>query len=454
MLETKDNQDFLFGVATSSTQIEGGWNQDGKGPSIWDMYSQMGLIQGKHTCFECGDSYNRLEEDLELIRNLGVNSYRFSINWTRIQPKGRGPVNQKGIDYYNRLIDGLLAMGVKPNITLFHWDMPVPLHDEGGFLNRDIVERFREYGKIVAENFGDRVEMFNVFNEAMAIIDFLYVRPVGKYVEPRCDQEVFQAIHNLMLCNAAATESLRKYSKKQVQVGMVNCSFTCYPETDTQADIDAARKATFRLGEGILDSITTFWQPLICGAYDQRMIEKFRLDTSFIQPGDMEMIQCKPDFMGCNVYTASCVRSDGKGGWEYVSPSVNTPWGGLGNQFLQAACCMYYGISFIYEKYNLPIYITENGIDLLEWKTLDGKVVDTMRGDYLERYLSWLMKAKEAGVDIRGYYAWSLMDNFEWSSGFSRRFGLVYVDFDTKERTPKSSYYHYKGLIERYKTQQ
>lgn len=449
-MKTKANQDFLFGVATSAVQIEGGAKQDGKGPSVWDMYSEKGLIKFGHTCYECGDSYNHMEEDLELIRNLGVNSYRFSISWPRIQPAGRGPVNQKGIDYYNRLIDGLLAMGIKPNITLFHWDLPIALHDEGGFLNRNIVERFAEYARIVAENFGDRVEMFSVFNEAMAVLDFLYVHPVGNYVPPRSNQEVFEAIHNLLLCNAAATEALRKYSPKKVQVGMVNCAMLCFPETESPADIEAARLATFHVGEGILTNTVTFWDPMLYGAYDKRIIDKFHIDTSFIQPGDMERIRCKADWMGCNVYTAGCVRSDGKGGWEAVEPSPNAPLCGLGNQFVKASCSMYWGIRFMYEKYGLPIYITENGIDLPEWKTLRGTVDDPMRADYIERYLSWLMKAKEEGVDIRGYYVWSLMDNFEWSSGFTRRFGLTYVDFDTKERIPKYSYYRYKALIEQY----
>lgn len=449
-MEKKGNRDFLFGVATSATQIEGGWNQDGKSQSVWDMYSQKGLIQNKHTCFTSSDSYNRLEGDLELIRNLGVNSYRFSINWNRIQPDGSGPVNQKGIDYYNRLIDGLLAMGVEPMVTLFHWDLPIKLHDNGGFLNRDIVERFAEYGKIVAENFGDRVERFTVFNEPMVVLDFLYVHTVGGYAKPRSDQEVFEAVHNLLLCNAVATDALRQYSKRKVQVGMVNCTMLCAPETDNQEDVEAARLATFKVGDTILDNTVTFWDPLLYGEYDRRIVEKFGIDTSFIQPGDMELIQCKPDFMGYNVYTGSRVRSDGKGGWESVAPSVNAPVSRMGNDYVDTADCMYWGVRFMYEKYRLPIYITENGIDQAEWKTLRGTIEDPMRIDYIERYFSWLMRAKDCGVDIRGYFVWSLLDNFEWSSGFTRRFGLVHVDFETGNRTPKSSYYWYSELIRRY----
>lgn len=446
----KVKKDFLFGVATSATQVEGGWNQGGKSPSVWDMYSQRGLIQNKHTCFTSCDSYNRLEEDLELIRNLGVNSYRFSINWTRIQPGGRGKVNQEGVAYYNRLIDGLLSMGVTPMVTLFHWDLPVELHDNGGFLNRDIVERFAEYGRIIAECFGDRVELFTVFNEPLVVLDFQYVHPVGGYTQPCSNQEVFEAVHNLLLCNAVATEALRRYSKRKVQVGMVNCTMLCTPETDSEADVEAARQATFKVGDTILDNTVTFWDPLLYGKYDPRIVEKFQIDTSFIQPGDMELIQCKPDFMGYNVYTGNRVRSDGNGGWKPVAPSVNAPVSRMGNEFIATADCMYWGIRFMYEKYKLPIYITENGMDQAEWKTLHGKIDDPMRIDYIERYFSCLMQAKASGVDIRGYFVWSLLDNFEWSSGFTRRFGLVYVDFETGERTPKSSYYWYSDLIRHY----
>lgn len=446
-------KDFLFGVATAATQIEGAYQQDGKGPSVWDHYSVRGLIEHGHTCYTACDSYNRLEEDLELIKGLGVNSYRFSISWSRIQPTGSGPVNEKGIAYYNQLIDRLLAMGVKPMVTLFHWDMPMPLYEAGGFLNRDIVDRFAEYGKIIAENFGDRVELFTVFNEPLVVLDFLYVHPVGGGDAVRTDQEVFEGVHNLLLCNAAATESLRKYAKKEIQVGMVNCTQLKVPATDSAADIEAAREATFAVGNTVLDNTVTFWDPLIFGKYDERITKKFGIDLSFVQPGDMERICCKPDYMGYNVYFGETVASDANGGWKAVEPPENTSYGDKGGDLIGTAACMYWGIRFMYEKYRLPIYITENGCPLIEWKTLQGTVEDPMRSDYINRYFSYLMKAKNEGVNIRGYYVWTLMDNFEWSSGFTRRFGLVYVDFSTQERIPKSSYYNYAAMIRKYRSE-
>ena len=443
-------KDFLFGVSTAATQIEGGYNQDRKGLSVWDDFSRRGLIECGHTCYTTCDSYNRLDEDLALIKELGINSYRFSINWARIQPDGSGPVNEKGIAYYNRLIDGLLAMGVKPMVTLFHCDLPLKLHEAGGFLNRDIVERFAEYAKIIAENFGDRVELFTVFNEPLVVLDFLYVRPVGGGDIVRTNQEVFEGVHNLLLCNAVATNALRKYSTKKGPVGLVNCTQLMVPASESAEDIEAARSAVFAVGNTVLDNTVTFWDPLIFGKYDERIIHKFGIDMSFIQPGDMELIQCKPDYMGYNVYFGETVSSDGNGGWKVVSPSPNATYGDKGGDVIGTASCMYWDIKFMYERYRMPIYITENGIPLIEWVTQQGTVEDPMRMDYINRYFAYLMKAKNEGVDIRGYYVWTLMDNFEWSSGFTRRFGLVYVNFDTGERIKKSSFYGYANMIQRY----
>ena len=443
----KKEQKFLFGVSTAATQIEGAYDADGKGKSVWDYYSEEGLIQNGHTCYTCCDSYNRLEEDLDLIRDLGVDSYRFSISWTRLQPAGRGEVNEKGIAYYNRLIDGLLEMGVKPMVTLFHWDLPMTLYQEGGFLNRDIVERFAEYGRIIGERFGDRVEMFSVFNEPQALIDFLYARPVGGKSEPRSNQEIFEAIHTLLLCNAAATYALRKYASKPVKVGLVNCTQIKVPKTPE--DIDAARNATFAVGDTILGNNVTFWEPIAFGRYDERMIEKFEINLSFVQEGEMKYICCKPDFMGCNIYCGERVARGEKVAVA-VPLSLNASCGDMGGDFIDTADCMYWGTRFMYERYKLPIYVTENGCTMVEWKTRKGTVEDAMRDDYIHRYFTYLWKAREEGVDIRGYYVWTLMDNFEWSSGFSRRFGLVYVDFETGERTKKKSFYGYKEMIEEF----
>lgn len=439
---------FLFGVSTSAPQIEGAYNQDGKGLTIWDYYSEQNLIKHGHTCFTTCDSYNRLEEDLQNIKDLGINAYRFSISWARIQPKGYGEINSKGIDYYNRLIDGLLAIGVEPMITLFHWDLPLELDKMGGFSNREIVKRFEEYGKIVAENFSDRVKLFSVLNEPAALVDFLYEWPVGMGYPKKSKEEGFIAMHNILLCNAAATYALKKYAKGNIKVGLVTSTYIKVPKDPSLEDF--ARDIMFRPERTYYNGNTPFWDPVMFGRYNEDLVKQYDLDLSIIQDGDMEFINCKADFMGMNIYCGRKVEPDGKGGFISTPPSLNTAYGDAGGDVVGTAECMYYGPKFMYERYKLPIYITETGLCLHEWKTLDGKIHDDMRSDYLKRYMPYMMKAIEEGIDIRGMFVWSLLDNFEWSDGFARRFGLIYVDFETLERTKKQSYFIYKKLIKQY----
>lgn len=436
---------FYMGVATAAPQIEGGWNQGGKGVSIWDDYSARGLIANGHTCYEACDSYNRLEEDLALIKELGVNSYRFSLSWPRIQPKGYGAVNPEGIAYYNRLIDGLLAIGVKPLITLFHWDLPIEIDRQGGFLTRDIVDRFEEYARIVAENFGDRVEMFSVFNEALSLIDFLYVHTVGGAGESKPWQEVFNAIHNLMLCNGVATRALRKYSKLPVKVGMVNCTYINMPKTPELTEL--AREATFGEGEGLYGNNTLFHDPLVFGKYDERILDSLGVKPTFIREGDMDIIACKPDFLGINIYLGKTVEADENGKPKVCTPDQNANYGDMGWDIAGSASSVYYGIKFISERYNLPVVVTENGISLPDWLDMDGKVLDYARIDYIRRYASEVLRARADGLPVFGYYYWSLMDNFEWSSGYTRRFGLVYSDYVNKKRVKKQSFYYYRDFV-------
>ncbi len=436
---------FYFGVATAATQIEGGYDQGGKGRSVWDDYSALGLIANGHTCFEACDSYNRLDEDLALIKELGVDSYRFSLSWPRIQPGGRGKVNPEGIAYYNRLIDGLLAIGVKPFVTLFHWDLPSELNEAGGFLNREIVDCFEEYARIVAENFGDRVEMFSVFNEALSLIDFLYLRPVGGGWKPKTYQEAFEAVHNLLLCNGVATRALRNYAKGNVKVGMVNCTDVKMPKTPELTEL--ARKATFAVHDGFYENNTLFLDPLVFGKYDERIFEKLGVTPSFIREGDMDSIGCSPDFLGLNVYLGKTVEADEQGKPRVCVPDQNAVYGDMGWDIAVSASSVYYAIKFMSERYSLPVVISENGLSLPDWVDGDGQVNDGARSDYICRYASEALRAKKDGYPVFGYYVWTLMDNFEWSSGYTRRFGLVYSDYLNKKRIKKQSFYFYKRFI-------
>ena len=437
---------FLMGVATAATQIEGAYDQDGKGRTIWDEYSAKKWIKNGQTCFRACDCYNRLDEDIELLKELGVTSYRFSVAWSRIQPKGYGEINPKGIAYYNRLIDRLLENNIEPFVTLFHWDLPVELDARGGFLNREIVDRFTEYAKIVAQNFGDRVRYFSVFNEPTSLIDFLYMRPVGNVKPLGSMQEVFVAIHNLLLSNGMATRALREYSRSDMQIGIANVTHVKMP--DDKCDEAVAKKAMFEVPKDSPFGNTTFLDPLVFGKYDENLLAAYNIDASeFVQGGDMEIIACKPDFLGCNIYLGERVSDDGCGNAIPAQPKINASYGDMGGDIADSADSMYYGTKFIYDRYRLPIYICENGVSLPEWKTLDGQVSDAMRSDYLRRYFTQFIRAGADGVDIRGYFVWTLLDNFEWSSGFTRRFGLVYVDYETCERTKKDSFYAYKNII-------
>ena len=444
-------KDFLFGVATSAVQVEGGYNQDGKGLNIWDDYSRRKLIKNHNTVFTTCDCYNRLDEDIRNLKDLGVNAYRFSISWSRIQPKGYGEINPKGIDYYNRLINALLKNGIKPMVTLFHWDLPLELDKMGGFSNRKIVDYFEEYAKIVAENFGDRVELFSAFNEPAAIIDFMYEWPVGLAYERKSKQEGFEALHNILMCNGVATRALKKYSKLKVQVGMVNCTYIKVPKNpDDPEQVEFCRKYMFEPGKNYYAGNVNFWDPIMFGKYNEKLIAKYELDTSFIKEGDMEIIHCPQDFMGLNIYCGRMIEPNEKGEAVDSDYSLNVVLGDGGGDVVGTADCMYYGPKFMYERYKLPIYITETGLCLHEWKTLDGKINDDMRVDFLHRYIPHMIRAINDGVDIRGCFVWSLLDNFEWSDGFQRRFGLIYVDFETLERTKKKSFYAYKEIIEKY----
>lgn len=438
--------DFLFGVATSAVQIEGGYDCNGKGISIWDEFSKRGLIQNGVTCFKTCDSYHRLEEDLNLLKELGVNSYRFSLSWTRIQPKGYGPINQDGIDYYNRLIDGLLERGIKPMITLFHWDMPIELFNKGGFANKEIVEHFKEYAEIVAIYFSDRVELFSVMNEAEAIIDFMCLRPVGNGYESMNTQKAFECLHNLLLCNAAATYALRKNARGKIQVGMVNTTRTLIP-LNKEAE-PYAEKEMFEANNSLFGN-TTFWDPVFFGKYDEKLINNLGIDLSFVKEGEMEYIKCVPDFLGINIYIGKKVELD-QNKKLIQKISINATFGDMSGDYMDTAEAAYYGPLFMERRYHKPVYITENGCSLSEC-LIDGKVIDQVRAEYIKRYLEQFLRAKKDGVDARGYYVWSLMDNFEWSSGYTRRFGIVYTDFETCNRYPKESFYAYKRMIREYK---
>jgi beta-glucosidase len=442
---------FLFGTATSAYQIEGGWDADGKGPSIWDRFTQRGgRVFDNHNGNVAAATYPDFQGDVDIMSSLGLDAYRFSIAWPRVLPDGRGRVNPKGLDYYDRLIDALLAAGIVPFPTLFHWDLPQALEDRmGGFTHRDSAAIFADYVEIVVRRLGDRVGHWITLNEPWVHSTFGYV--AGIHAPGRRNPWAYlRAVHHQLLGHGLALTRIKAlYPAAQVGISLNLTPF--YPATDTAADRAAAGMADALLNRLFLD-------PLFHGRYPDLMWRKIRLFHPRIQTGDMETIAQPLDFLGVNYYTRSTVRhsrliplfhlwaedipvisgkSDGETGVAYTDMGWEVYPAGLFELLFR-----------LKKEYRNPmIYVTENGAAYADVVEADGRVRDESRRQYLEQHLAVTGAAIRAGVDVRGYFAWSLIDNFEWTHGYDRRFGIVHVDFDTQRRTVKDSGHWYGDLI-------
>jgi len=427
---------FTWGVATSSYQIEGAATAGGRGPSIWDTFSRVpgAVINGDSGDVAC-DHYHRYNEDLDLIKWLGVNAYRFSIAWPRIFPQGAGSPNQAGIDFYDRLIDGALERGITPWPTLYHWDLPQALEDKGGWNSRATSERFAEYAHLMAEKFGDRVRNWTTLNEPFcsAWLGYLYgvMAPGIKDL-----QTAINASHHLLLGHGLATQAIRSVAS-DLRVGIVLNLTPAIPLNEN--DELAAKYA---------DGFDNRWyaDPVFKGSYPQDIVEGFGKEVP-IHAGDMQSISAPLDFLGINFYTRQTVTLDESAkllpyrpvmvdgvertamGWEVHPESLTNI------------------IMRVHRDYApKEIYITENG-SAWDDSVINDKVDDPHRVSYLERHLDAMLAAKSQGAPVNGYFAWSLMDNFEWAYGYSKRFGIVYVDYETQKRIPKSSAYYYRERI-------
>ena len=427
---------FVWGVSTSSYQIEGAAKEDGRGPSMWDLFCrQKGRIANGETGDVACDHYHRYPEDIALMRDLGVKAYRFSTAWPRLLPRGRGATNDKGLDFYDRLIDGLLGAGIEPWLCLYHWDLPQALEDLGGWTNRDIAGWFADYAALVAQRYGDRVKRFATFNEPSVSTIFGYA--LGWNAPGVADRSsYFKAVHHLNLAHGRAVGVLRELVDG-ASIGAVHNRQPVHPESAKPEDIDAA---------ALLD---THWNNIfpdpqsfaVYPALVARDVEPWQ------KAGDMAEICRKLDWFGVNHYSPIYARSDPASqlGFAWGSPPREKPQTGVGwtihpeafrDELIETS-----------KRYGLPIYVTENGEGSNDKPGDDGQVVDEKRVAYLDGYTRALGDAIAAGADVRGYFVWSLLDNFEWGAGFSNRFGLVYVDFETLKRTPKSSARWYAELI-------
>jgi beta-glucosidase len=426
---------FLFGAATAAYQVEGAVAADGRGPSIWDTFAHTpGRVLGGDTGDVAVEHYQRYREDVALMAGLGLQAYRFSIAWPRVQPSGRGALNQKGVDFYSRLVDELLAAGIEPWPTLYHWDLPQPLEDAGGWPERDTAERFADYAGAIAAALGDRVRQWTTLNEPWCAAFLGYG----------------SGVHGL------AAGLLRSAGH---QVGVTINLYDVLPASEREADRDAARRI-----DGLQNRF--FLDPVLLGSYPADVIEDLAgvTDFSHVRDGDLAVISTPLDVLGVNYYTRHVVTgepTDGDDGHGGGVGSDASPWPGSehvgflkGDLPLTAMGWEIHaeGLTDVLERVAreyppVPLYVTENGAAFADEPDADGLVRDLDRIGYLDGHLRACRAAIDSGVPLRGYFCWSLFDNFEWSWGYSRRFGLVHVDYETQTRTPKSSAYWYSDLI-------
>lgn len=439
-------KDFIWGAASAAYQIEGAYDEDGKGLNIWDLYShEEGVVAHGETGDVACDHYHRYKEDVRLMKEIGIKYYRMSISWTRILPKGTGEINRKGVDFYNSLFDELITNGIEPMVTLFHWDYPYELHCKGGWLNDESSDWFEEYAAVCVKLFSDKVRYWMTINEPQVFVGLGYdngeFAPCIKSSLP----EILRMSHNILLAHGKAVRAIRAGAKREPVIGFAPTGPCITPKDNTVEEIEKARYQSFDMWpKGFVFSNSWWGDPIVLGKYPDKAFEYFG-DTlrNLIKDGDMEIISSPIDFYGANIYRSSSTGTvNGYDSNEYIGcPRNSMDW-------VITDDALYWSAKFLYERYKVPILITENGMPCHDRVSLDGKVHDPNRIDYVTRYVKGLKKAVEEGADVMGYLYWSIMDNFEWTSGYDKRFGLIYVDYLTQERTIKDSGYWYKGVID------
>lgn len=436
---------FLWGCATSAYQIEGSPLADGAGPSIWHRFVRTpGRVLGGDTGDVACDHYRRMRDDVALMRELGLNTYRFSINWGRVMPEGRGRVNAAGLGFYERLVDELLANGITPMATLYHWDLPAALDDRGGWLNPDVSDWFADYAQVCYRALDDRVPLWTTLNEPWVVADGGYMHGV---LAPghRSAHEAAIAAHRLMQSHAKGVQAYRANTRQagKHQIGLVvNIEPKHLAPDATDADRHAARLADAYMNRQYLD-------PAMLGTYPDELREVFGDAWPDWPAAEVEALKTPVDFLGLNYYTRAVVRHD-KAAWPVPATPVRQPGGTytetgweLHPQSLADT------LVWMAERYgNLPLYVTENGAAFYDPPVaINGRVQDPLREHYLRTHIAAVRDAIGRGADVRGYCAWSLFDNLEWAYGYSKRFGLVHVDFQTQQRTPKDSARFYSDVI-------
>ena len=441
--------DFVWGVASSAYQVEGRDPEDGCGRNIWDTFTEEGrILDGKNAYTAC-DHMHRYKEDYKLMKLLGIKAYRFSMSWARILPEGTGRVNEKAIAMYRDMILSMKENGIEPYITMYHWEFPQALQDKGGWLNEDVIQWFGEYAKVVAENFSDICEYFITLNEPECFVGLGHLSGVHAPGLKLPYKDVFQIAHNALRAHGQAVINLRKYACRPIKVGYAPTCGMAYPATDSPEDIEAARKTLFGFHQPMDNwtwNVAWFNDPVFLGRYPEEGLKKFAEYLPEITDEDMKLISQPLDFMGQNIYNGYMMRQGEDGEPEYVDREAGAAKTAAGWPVTPE--CFYYGVKFLYERYHLPLYITENGMSCHDDVSLDGRVHDPNRQNFLDLYISALQRANDDGADVRGYFLWTFLDNFEWDKGYTERFGIVYVDFKTQKRIVKDSAFWYQKIIE------
>ena len=434
---------FLWGSATASYQVEGGVNEGGRGPSIWDTFSHAaGKVHGGDTGDVADDYFHLYKQDIQLMKDLGLKTCRFSVAWTRIFPTGTGSPNPAGLDFYRRMTDALLEAGIQPFCTLYHWDLPQALQDKGGWESRDTAKAFADYAGYTAGKLSDTVSHFMTMNEMRSFVELGYgngVHAPGLKVGP---QRLAQLNHYVVLAHGMAVQAVRAQAKPGTKVGIADNATATTPVYESAEHIEAAHRA-------MREENASFLTVVMEGRYTDLYLKRLGAAAPKFTAEELEIVRSPMDFVGVNVYTPAYVRADSsEQGYANVPgsssyPHMLSPWLSIGPEAL------YWAPKLIAENWKVKeLYITENGASAADHVAPDGEIYDTDRTMFLRNYITQLQRAVAEGVPVRGYFLWSLLDNFEWADGYDKRFGITYVDFKTEKRTPKLSAHFYKRVIE------
>jgi beta-glucosidase len=440
-------KDFVWGAAAASYQIEGAAALDGKGPSVWDMFCRKpNAVWNRHTGDVACDHYHRYLDDVGLMKQMGLQAYRLSISWPRVLPSGVGSVNERGLDFYDRLVDALLGAGIEPWVTLFHWDYPLELYYRGGWLNRDSPGWFADYATLAVSRLSDRVKHWMTLNEPQVFIGAGHHEGRHAPGDSLAFREVLRAGHHALLAHGQGVRAIRAASKQPCKIGYAPVGLAKMPaDPSSAADLEAARSSMFSVRAETAWTNTWWMDPVLFGEYPDDGLKLYAPHLPQFDADDFETISAPIDFFGVNIYTGQFVAAGPNGEPQERPFPVGHPITAF--EWNVAPEAMYWGPRFFYERYKKPIVVTENGLSCRDWVSLDGKVHDPQRIDFTQRHLLQAERAIAGGVPVQAYFHWSFIDNFEWAQGYKQRFGMIFCDYPSGTRTLKDSAHWYAEVI-------